>query len=48
MNNGKKRISDVKDRIMEVTQSGQQTESQMEKKRKRKQYKRSMAQYQVS
>ena len=31
MNNAKKGISDLEDRIMEVTQSGQQTENQMKK-----------------
>ena len=31
MNNGEERISDVEQRIMEITQSGQQTENQMEK-----------------
>ena len=31
MNNAKKRISDVEDRIMELTQTGQQTENQMKK-----------------
>ena len=30
-NNAEERISDVEDRIMEITQSGQQTENQMEK-----------------
>ena len=29
MNNAEERISDVKDRIIEITQSGQQTENQM-------------------
>ena len=29
MNNAEKRISDVEDRIMEVTQTGQQTQNQM-------------------
>ena len=31
MNNAEERISDVEQRIMEITQSGQQTEKQMEK-----------------
>ena len=31
MNNAKEWISDLKDRIIEITQSGQQTENQMEK-----------------
>ena len=31
MNNAEERISDVEDTIMEVTQSGQQTENQMKK-----------------
>ena len=31
MNNAEEQISDVEDRIMEITQSGQQTESQMKK-----------------
>jgi len=31
MNNGEERISDVEDRIMEITQTGQQTENQMKK-----------------
>ena len=31
MNNAKEGISDVEDRIMEITQSGQQTENQMNK-----------------
>ena len=30
-NNAEERISDVEDRIMEITQSGQQTENQMKK-----------------
>ena len=29
MNNAEKQISDLEDRIMEITQSGQQTENQM-------------------
>ena len=33
MNNTEETISDLKDRIMEITQSKQQTESQMEKKK---------------
>ena len=32
MNNAEEKISDVKDRIMEITQSGQQTENWMKKK----------------
>ena len=36
MNNAEEWISDVEDRIMEITQSGQQTENQI----KKKQYKR--------
>ena len=32
MNNVEERISDVEDRIMEITQSGQQTGNQMKKK----------------
>jgi len=35
MNNAEERISDVEQRIMEITQSGQQTEKQMEKKWKK-------------
>ena len=31
MKNAEERISDMEDRIMEITQSGQQTENQMEK-----------------
>ena len=31
MNSAEERISDLEDRIMEITQSGQQTENQMEK-----------------
>ena len=31
MNNAEERISDVEQRIMEITQSGQQTENQMKK-----------------
>ena len=31
MNNTEERISDLEDRIMEITQSGQQTESQIKK-----------------
>ena len=31
MNDAEERISDVEDRIMEITQSGQQTENQMKK-----------------
>ena len=31
MNNAEARISDMEDRIMEITQSGQQTENQMKK-----------------
>ena len=31
MNNAKEQISDLEDRIMEITQSGQQTENQMKK-----------------
>ena len=48
MNNAEERINDLEDRIMEITQSKQQTESQMKKKKqikkqqKRKQYKRHM------
>ena len=44
MNNAEERISDLEDRIMETTQSGQQTESQMKKKLK---YKSSMRYYKV-
>ena len=32
MNNAEEWISDFKDRIMEITQSGQQTENQMKKR----------------
>ena len=32
MNHAEEQISDLEDRIMEITQSGQQTENQMEKK----------------
>ena len=31
MNNAEERISDVEDKIIEITQSGQQTENQMKK-----------------
>ena len=31
MNNAEERINDMEDRIMEITQSGQQTEKQMKK-----------------
>ena len=31
MNNAEEQISDLKDRIMEITQSGQQTKNQMKK-----------------
>ena len=31
MNNAEEQISDLEDRIMEITQSGQQTENQMKK-----------------
>ena len=31
MNNAEERMSDVEDKIMEITQSGQQTENQMKK-----------------
>ena len=31
MNNAEEGISDLEDRIMEITQSGQQTENQMKK-----------------
>jgi len=31
MNNAEERINDMEDRIMEITQSGQQTENQMKK-----------------
>ena len=31
MNNAEERISDMEDRIMEITQTGQQTENQMKK-----------------
>ena len=34
MNNAEERISDVEDSIMEITQSGQQTEKQMKKNMK--------------
>ena len=36
MNNGKECISELEDRIMEITQSGQHAESQMKKKKKKK------------
>ena len=42
MNNAKEWISDVEDRIMEITQTGQQRENQIKKKKTWKQYKRSM------
>ena len=32
MNNAEERVSDLEDRIMEITQSKQQTQSQMKKK----------------
>ena len=35
MNNAEERISDLKDRIMEITQLKQQIGSQIEKKKKR-------------
>ena len=41
MNNAEEQISDSEDRIMEITQSGQQTKKRKEKQQK--QYKRSMA-----
>ena len=41
MNNGEEQISDFEDRIMEITQLGQQRENQI-KKKSQKQYKRSM------
>ena len=34
MNNAEEQISDLEDRIVEITQPGQQTESQMKKKKK--------------
>ena len=34
MNNAEKQISDLEDRIIEITQSGQQTENQMKKNMK--------------
>ena len=34
MNNAEERISDVEDRIMEITPSGQQTENEIKKKHK--------------
>jgi len=34
MNNAEEQISDVENRIMEITQTGQQTENQMKKKKK--------------
>ena len=40
LNNAEKWVSDLEDRIMEITQTEQQTESQM--KQKWKQYKRPM------
>ena len=39
MNHAEKQISHLKDRIMEITQSGQETEHQIKKKKKWKQYK---------
>ena len=36
MNNAEERSSDLEDRIIEITQSGQQTENQMKKKTKKK------------
>ena len=33
MNNAKEQISDLEDRIMEITQTGQQTENQIKKKK---------------
>ena len=36
MNNGKEGISELEDRIMEITQSGQHAESQMKRRDKRK------------
>ena len=41
MNNAEEWINDLEDRIMGITQSGQQTENQI-KKKAWKQYKRSM------
>ena len=35
MNNGEDGFSDLEDRIMEITNSGQQTENQMKKKKKK-------------
>ena len=34
MNNAEERISDLEDRIMDITQSEQQTEKQVEKRQK--------------
>ena len=45
MNNTEERISDLEDRIMEITQSGHQTKKQNEKTWK--QHKRSMEYYKV-
>ena len=39
MNNAEEQINDLEDRIMEITQSGQQTENQI-KKKIQNQYKR--------
>ena len=39
-NNAEEWISDLEDRIMEITQSGQQIENQNEKKKKQKQKKK--------
>ena len=35
MNNAEERVSDLEDRIMEITRSKQQTESQMGEKKKK-------------
>ena len=42
VNNAEEQISDLEDRIMEITQSEQQAQGQMKKKKKKKQYKRSI------
>ena len=42
VNDAEERTSDLEDRIIEITKSKEQTENQMKKKKKRKEYKRPM------
>ena len=39
MNNAEERISDLEDRIMEITQSGQQTQNQMKQQQQQQKHK---------